>query len=43
MIIGGDEPGMASLGGDSGSLRDENIPERCGFLMSERVIRELGT
>jgi carboxylesterase type B len=43
MIIGGGEPGMAGLGSDSGSLRDENIPERCGFLMSERVIRELGT
>jgi carboxylesterase type B len=42
-VIGGGEPGMAGLGGMSGSLRDEKLPERCGFWMSEKVIRELGT
>jgi hypothetical protein len=43
MVIGGGEPGMVSLGRTTGSLRDEKLPERCGFLMSEKVIRELGT
>ena len=42
-VIGGGEPGLFSLGGVSGSLHDEKLPERCGFFSSERVIRELGT
>lgn len=42
-VIGGGEPGMAGLGGKNGSLRDEKLPERCGFLMSEKVTQELGT
>ena len=43
MVIGGGKPGLSGLEGDEDALQEERLPERCGFLMSEKVIREIGT
>jgi carboxylesterase type B len=42
MVIGRGEPGISMLEGNE-TLKRERLVERCGFLMSDEVIGEIGT
>jgi carboxylesterase type B len=43
MMIGGGDPGISRLEGENEVLKHERLVERCGFLMSDKVIGEIGT
>lgn len=42
MIIGGPYSGMSRLEGVKDALTDQRLVERCGFILSEKVLREIG-
>ena len=42
MVIGGGHPGMSGLDGVNDALADDHLVERCEFLLSEKVLKEIG-
>jgi hypothetical protein len=42
MVIGGGNPGMTGLKGRNIGVAKQRLVERCGFINSETVQRELG-
>jgi hypothetical protein len=42
MVIGGPYSGMSRLEGVKDSLADQRLAERCGFILREKVLREIG-
>lgn len=42
MVIGGENLGTSGLVGRDDILADQKLPERCGFILSENVLQEIG-